>query len=189
MSDNAPHDNAPPVTIEPEGPIVLTAIKNDTGRPAKLTPEVATKICAMIRAGAYSHVAAQAAGISMQTFSRWLTLAEEEGQHTAYREFRIAVMVARAQARATAEIQVRKDKPEIWLRRGPGRERPGDPGWSATDKVEVSGPGGGPMRVEHEVDLKKLSDEEFKAYRALLQKARAASAKPSEETIDVTPKR
>src|SRR5438309_5854891 len=43
------------------------------GRPTKLTPEVAQKIIAALRNGAYRQTAAQWAGIAPETLSRWLS--------------------------------------------------------------------------------------------------------------------
>ena len=51
-----------------------------------------------------------------------------------------ALPIARAQARAAAEIEVRRDNPAFWLRVGPGRSRPGAPGW--TDRQEIAIEGG-----------------------------------------------
>lgn len=103
-----------------------------TGRKTLLTPECEAQIVASIRAGAFDWVAARAAGVSQTTFYRWM-----EGKTKRHREFRDAVLTARAQARLSAEISVRKDKPEVWLMKGPGREKPGEPGWG--EKVEVLG--------------------------------------------------
>jgi len=114
-------------------------------RPTKLTPEVHRTIVEYIRAGAYDHVAAQAAGIAPSTFRRWL----ERGApgRPPYRAFAADVAQARAQARVAAEIEVRRDHPLSWLRYGPGRERPGAPGWTQSVQHEHSGPEGGPIPV------------------------------------------
>lgn len=113
--------------------------KRKAGRKTLLTPETQAKIVSYVRAGAYDWVAAQAAGISTATFYRWM-----EGKTPEHAEFRDAVLEARAQARIAAEIQVRKEKPEVWLMRGPGRERPGEPGWG--ERVEVS------AEIKHDIE-------------------------------------
>ena len=47
-----------------------------------------------------------------------------------YRELRDKISEAAAAARSDAEIRVFRDTPFQWLRYGPGRERPGEPGWT-----------------------------------------------------------
>jgi len=62
-----------------------------------------------------------------------------------FREFREDVERAAAEARQAAEWEVRKTNPLAWLRYGPGRDRPGKPGW--TDAKQITGEDAGP--VEH----------------------------------------
>ena len=111
------------------------------GRKSKLTPEIHKRITAYIRAGAYDWVAAQACGVGKTTFYRWLEIAEQTGRPP-YREFRDDLLQARAEARVAAEVEVRKADPKFWLRCGPGKDRPGEPGW--TEPHEITG------QVEHE---------------------------------------
>lgn len=114
-----------------------------TGRKTLLTPEREAQILASIRAGAFDWVAARAAGVSVPTFYRWLA-----DKRKPYRDFAEKVAEARAVARLSVEIEVRKKSPEFWLSRGPGRERPGEPGWSEKTILEHTGPGGGPVKTE-----------------------------------------
>src|SRR4051812_22399991 len=116
--------------------------KRPTGRPCKLTEAVEKQICAYIRAGAFSWVAAVASGVSRATFNRWMSEDSRE-----FRDFRDKVEEARAQARATAEMEVRKMKPEVWLRLGPGRDKPGEPGWTEQQRHDVNVTGRGPGLV------------------------------------------
>lgn len=111
------------------------------GRSPKLTPEVQQSIVAQIEDGAWDYVAAENAGIGQRTFYRWL----EDGAagKAPYWQFRQAISAARAQARARAERRVLAADPFKWLRYGPGRERPGQPGW--TDSQQVTGTEGGPV--------------------------------------------
>ena len=108
------------------------------GRPSLLTPETHKAIVAAIRAGAYDWIAAQANGVDRQTFLNWMRRGERE-RINPYLNFRIDVLTARAQARLSAEIEVRKDQPFNWLRFGPGREREDAPGWTETKEVKHSG--------------------------------------------------
>lgn len=118
------------------------------GRPTKLTPEVHERIVAYIRAGSYAWVAAEAAGVSKTTFYRWVQRGEQEHSGP-YRAFADEVRQAQAQARVGAEIEVRRDSPQTWLRYGPGRDRPDAPGW--TDQRQITGLDGGAVQLR-EVD-------------------------------------
>ncbi len=114
------------------------------GRKTKLTRDLIDEIVQYIRGGAYAWIAAAAVGIHISTFHRWMKRGEEATRGI-YREFFDAVYQARAQARVVAEIEVRRDSPEKWLRWGPGRERKGEPGW--TERKEVVGEDGAPLNV------------------------------------------
>ena len=115
-------------------------------RPTKLTAEVHRAIVELIRSGAFDRVAAEAARIHESTFGRWM----EHGRkgQIPYRDFYDDVVHARAQARAVAEIEIKRDNPLAWLRYGPGRERPGRPGWTDSVKHGHSGPGEGRISIE-----------------------------------------
>ena len=51
---------------------------------------------------------------------------------------RLGARVARAQARAQREAAVAQQNPLAWLRMGPGRERPGEPGWTDAQRTELN---------------------------------------------------
>lgn len=104
-------------------------------RPTKLTPEVQAGIVESIKAGAFDWVAAQAAGVDPRTFYRWM--AQGASGRGRFSQFCQEVKQARAHARKIAETEVFKNNPFAWLRYGPGREKPNEPGW--TDSVELSG--------------------------------------------------
>jgi len=98
------------------------------GRKTKLTPELQRTIVSYIRAGAFDWVAAQAAGIHQDTFYHWLNLGTQG--RAPFSEFSDAIAQARAESRLAAEVEVRRDEPLAWLMKGPGRDRPGEPGWT-----------------------------------------------------------
>jgi hypothetical protein len=114
------------------------------GRPTKLTPEIQEIIVDAIRRGSFDHVAATAAGIGKSTFMRWLA-AGGRGSPL-YVEFHEAVSRARAEARISAEARVHAENPLAWLRYGPGRERPGEAGWTDAQRMELTGKDGGPIQ-------------------------------------------
>lgn len=97
--------------------------------------ETYQRFLATIRVGAFLWVAAESIRISVGAIHNWLNKGET-AKGGIYRRFYLDVMQAQAQARLTTEIQVRKDNPEFWLRNGPGKSRPGKPGWTETTVVE-----------------------------------------------------
>jgi hypothetical protein len=121
------------------------------GRTPLLTPELQTELVGWIERGAYAWVSANVVGISPSTFNTWMRKGEQadlndlagldlDGNDRLYCEFVRAVRTAQARARARAEVRVSYDDPFKWLRYGPGRERPGEPGW--TESHAVTGPEG-----------------------------------------------
>lgn len=108
-------------------------------RPTKRTPHVVDEIVKTIESGAFAHVAASAAGIGRSTFYRWL---DEDDV------FRDKVEAAASRARVIAEASVFRDKPEAWLRYGPGKSKPDADGWTDVAKVELTGKDGGPVSVD-----------------------------------------
>lgn len=70
------------------------------GRPTKLTPEVAGRICRAVRAGNYIDIAATLAGVHRATLYDWLKRGHAEGRGLYY-EF------AKALDKALAESEVR----------------------------------------------------------------------------------
>jgi len=108
---------------------VAPPAKSKGGRRTKLTEETQQSIIKAIKDGSFDYVAAEAAGITYQTFRNWVERGEK-AKRGLYCEFYLAVMQARAQARKTAESRVWLEDPFKWLRFGPGREKPGRPGWT-----------------------------------------------------------
>jgi hypothetical protein len=50
-----------------------------------------------------------------------------------YAEFASQVRTARAEARLSAEVEVKRGEPLNWLMKGPGRHQPDAPGWTSGD--------------------------------------------------------
>jgi hypothetical protein len=131
-----------------------------TGRPTKLTEDVQQRIVAFIRAGAFEWVAAQAAGVGPATFFRWMQQGARTRGRRRFREFRESVLQARAEARVAAEVEVAKTDPLSWLLCGPGRDRPGEPGWTRQSNVTLGqAPDGEPLKIEiHYVDQPSIPE-------------------------------
>src|SRR5690606_2888108 len=102
-------------------------------RPAFLEPEVHDAILDAVRHGAWDYQAAQAAGVHKDTFQDWMTRGREARERgnldDVYYLFRLSVERAKAEARIKAEQLVFERRPDLWLTKGPGRERRGEPGW------------------------------------------------------------
>jgi hypothetical protein len=99
----------------------------------QLTDAIQADICAYIRAGGFPHVAAEAAGVPLEVFQRWMELGAKP-RFKKHQAFRLAVIQAQAQARLSAEMTALKEDPVAWLKSGPGKELPGVPGWAAPPK-------------------------------------------------------
>jgi hypothetical protein len=144
------------------------------GRPTKFDPDTAGRIITAIRAGNYLTTAAAFAGIDRQTIYRWLTEAEQDDAPPALVEFRDGVARARAEAEVRVVTAVRRGieggveierstrrlkdgSEETTVKLTPPNARDGlaflkvafSDRWNAAERreVEVSGPGGGPVRV------------------------------------------
>lgn len=136
------------------------------GRRSLLTPDTHSAICIAIEKGAYDYIAALAAGISQRTFLLWMEKGEavaeslEDGEESEdiYFVFYCDVRQARAKARLKAEAIVYESDAFKWLRYGPGREKPGEPGW--TDAVQVTGDAEMPLVIKTEWGLPASSRQD-----------------------------
>lgn len=108
------------------------------GRKTKLDQKLIKAICKHIRAGCFDYIACEAVGIGQRTFYDWLADAEKVDADPLKVQFSQAIARARAEARQDAEARVFTDKPDTWLLRGPGRERPGRPGWASENTVNLN---------------------------------------------------
>lgn len=106
------------------------------------------KILMFIEQGCYDYVAAEAMGITADTWYKWLRIGEEQyrdGRRSYYARFFVDVRTAQSRSRLLAEIEVKREDPRFWLTRGPGKSRPGRPGW--TETVHIGGDEGAPLEV------------------------------------------
>ena len=92
-------------------------VRPDTlgGRPTKLTPELADRFVAMLKAGNYVTVAAHAAGLHRSTITVWLRRGQSQRVVDApYREFRERVEQARAEGEVRNVAQIASAARESW---------------------------------------------------------------------------
>jgi len=100
-------------------------------------PALAERIFTFVRAGAFPHIAAQAAGLPLKIFRDWVQRGTSR-PYSIFRHFVIKLHEAASQARLAAEIKVFQDKPEVWLRHGPGKELADSAGWSSAVKPQIN---------------------------------------------------
>jgi hypothetical protein len=126
--------NGPPATTPSTPSTPRPPAKHTAGRETLLTPERQQRIISYIRAGAFDWVAAEANGVDRFTFVEWIKRGEDthsvRPSTEQYAQFAQAVREARAEARLSAEVEVKRGEPLAWLMKGPGRDRPGEPGWT-----------------------------------------------------------
>src|ERR1700720_4504425 len=115
--------------------------KHGRGRKTVLTRQLQEKICQMIRADTNDYFAAEDSGISRTTFFDWVRRGEGRSNRPtapAYVQVVNAIRLAHAKARAAAEVTIKKTDVKWWLSRM-HRDKPGAPGWSDKQQVEVTG--------------------------------------------------
>lgn len=83
------------------------------------TAEITQTISSYLQAGGTPEIAAQAAGISEETFNHWVAKGKTSRAPKVLKAFHKAVEQAHAQARLRAEIAAFNDKPLEWLKSGP----------------------------------------------------------------------
>jgi hypothetical protein len=146
------------------------------GRPlgsVRLTAQIQAQIVGFIRAGAYAHVAAQAAGVPERTFHEWCE--RGEGRHPSrpptseLEAFAREVRIAQAEARATAEIRVFREHPRYWLSHV-ARSRPESEGWT-----QVQAEREGSRRGSELAEIIQKLDKELAPQKAAWEQGDACS--------------
>ena len=114
-------------------------------RRISLNAELIDVIAKRIRASCFPYVAVQSVGVAKSTFYDWMRRGEKGRKP--YSELLNKVREAAGTARPDAETRVFAGNPFAWLRYGPGRERPDEPGWTESpqalqveNNVQVNGP-------------------------------------------------
>lgn len=130
------------------------------GAPTLLTEELQAQILYILQTGTYQWVAAQACGIDPGTFQDWMRKGNAPDAPEPYATFAREVNRVHAIVRANVESNVAHRNPEYWLTRGPGRSKPGRPGWTdAPLEVEES---------DEERAIDQLSYEQLEALAEMI---------------------
>ncbi|MDP3767724.1 MAG: hypothetical protein Q8S13_06890 [Dehalococcoidia bacterium] len=140
------------------------------GRPTKLTPEIAARIFQALRAGNNRPAAAHYGGISQETFQTWMRRgrAARAGIH---RDFLVGVEKAEADAQIASVAIIQSAARKTWQAAAWWLERKFPQEWGRRERMEVSGPDGGPIPL---ADLGRLSDAKLVTLRELVAEAMLA---------------
>jgi hypothetical protein len=103
----------------------------------RITARLQRDIVAFVHAGGFPEVAAEAAGIPREVFRRWMAQGDRPRAGKLVRELVEAVRTAQAQARLSAETEVRSARPLDWLKCGPGKDASNSPGWTAPARART----------------------------------------------------
>jgi hypothetical protein len=118
-----------------------------------LTPGVRQRILDLIHYGAFPETAAEAAGIPVKVFRRWLGYGEAKRPNPLYRDFLLAVRTAQAETRVLAEHEALHHRPLDWLKNGPGKETARMPGWTSPVKAATPNKKQGGMSLARTLEL------------------------------------
>jgi len=155
--------------------------KGPGGRPTKLDPEIQNTIVTAIRAGAYVETAVKFAGITKDTFYRWLDRAAverervnggENGRRVRARElpfveFSDAVLKAAASSELDDLVIINNARVADWHAAAWKLERKYPKRWGRKERMEVTGAEGGPL----EISLVELAQKAAMSARVEAQKA------------------
>lgn len=116
-------------------------------RPSKLTPEIQTRLCRLLQAGNTHEVSAEACGINVSTFYRWVrdkpefaaAVEQAEAEAEAVLVARISQAAANGSWRAAGWLLERRN-PDKWGREGRS-ESASAPSDAVGSLYEVSNPG------------------------------------------------
>lgn len=126
------------------------------GAPSKFSEERAERLLQAVRGGNYLKTACVFAGIDYSTLRRWIHKADEPNAPQEYRDFRDSLEKARADAEVASLAKIQKAANEgQWTAAAWFLERSMPERWAKKDKtqIEVTGDGGGPVKVVSGIEL------------------------------------
>lgn len=130
------------------------------GQPTKFNEERAEKLLQAVRGGNYLATASAYAGISYQTLRRWVLKADDPNAPPEYVEFKEALEKARADGEVAALAKIQRAASDgawqaaAWYLE---RSRPEQWGRRETNRVELVGESGGPVKVVAGIELDDAS--------------------------------
>ncbi len=130
-------------------------------RPTKLTPELQAEILRNIKTCAYRETACAAAGIDSKTLRNWLARAKRGGDTNAiYRRFAAALEEAEARAEVVDLVTIGKAARDDWRAAAWRLSRKYPDRWGERQRLEHSGPDGGPIETKQETGVVMLPPED-----------------------------
>lgn len=150
-------------------------------RPSKLTPLVQERIVKALQAGAHPETAARYAGTDRSTYYRWLERGDPDGTESRdapYREFRLAVEQAEAEAELRDVGLIAKAGKHDWRAVAWRLERRHRERWGRAAPDSGAEPPREGLFPPGNYHLRRLSDEEFGQLRGLLELARSGHRSP-----------
>ena len=117
------------------------------GRPSKLNPKVQARIIQALLACNTLEAAAAYGGIHYATMREWI-LKGEKCKSGKYHEFAEAIKKAQDEAEAMLIAEIRAHGRKTWQALAWLAERRHPERWAKPNRYEVSGPDGGPIKVE-----------------------------------------
>lgn len=136
--------------------------RRGAGRPSMFNEDRAEKLLQAVRGGNHLKVAAAFAGISYSTLRRWILKADDPGAPPEYVEFKAAVEKAQADAEVAALAKIQKASTEgNWHAAAWYLERSYPERWGKreTNRVELVGGDGGPVRMVAGIEISTESME------------------------------
>lgn len=127
-----------------------------------MTPEVQERIVSAIRAGNYLETASAYAGIDQSTLHKWISRSKEPDASAALVEFRQSVERARAEAEVRTVALIQQAASNSWQAAAWYLERSHPKRWARREKVEMSGPEGGPITLQGLAELMGVAKRDDK---------------------------
>ncbi len=130
------------------------------GAPTKFNEERAERLLQAVRGGNYLETASRYAGISYGTLRRWLLKADDDDAPPEYQEFKEALEKARADAEVASLARIQKASSEgAWQASAWFLERSWPERWGRrdTNRIELVGDGGGPVKIVAGIELDDAS--------------------------------
>lgn len=128
-------------------------------RPDRLDETRAEEILRYLRAGNYIETACALAGIHPSTYYRWIERGNDPKAPAKFREFREAATRARAEAEARNVAIVQRAAGTDWRAATWYLERSFPTRYGRRDRIEHSGPEGGPISLQGLAQMLGVDDE------------------------------
>lgn len=117
------------------------------GRPTKWTKETRAKIIATVAECGFKNVAAASAGVGKSLLNEWIAKGREPNLVAEFVDFVAELEAAEAEfkLRHVRRIDAASEDPKLWKASESILERLDAQEFGRKDRVEVTGPGGGPV--------------------------------------------